>query len=250
MMVDIPRDPSVKRRWANLRFSIIGPLLAAPPKQEIFWAQLEGRLLAMLEGEPELTLELLNQASQAWVELEYQRKRHDELGMSPLERALAGPTVVRASPSSDELRRAFKTETTRAVRRSDGTFTVGGIRFELPWQYRTVRRVTLRVARRDLSSVDLYDPRTGAHLGAILPLDKARNADGQRRIAPPTSPRAPFPAPSGIAPHLRLLMADYAATGLPPGYLPKQTAAPAPADIDEQADDQATQATPPEDDLP
>jgi putative transposase len=26
------RDPSVTRRWANLRFSIIGPLLAAPPE--------------------------------------------------------------------------------------------------------------------------------------------------------------------------------------------------------------------------
>jgi len=35
-----PRDPSVKRRWANLRFSIIGPLLAAPPEP----GELIGRL--------------------------------------------------------------------------------------------------------------------------------------------------------------------------------------------------------------
>jgi hypothetical protein len=27
--------------------------------------------------------------------------------------------------------------------------------------------------------------------------------------------------PSGIAPHLRQLMADYAATGFPPGFIPK-----------------------------
>ena len=31
----------------------------------------------------------------------------------------------------------------------------------------------------------------------------------------------PHVAPSGIAPHLRALMADYAATGLPPAFLPK-----------------------------
>ncbi|MGH8316014.1 MAG: DDE-type integrase/transposase/recombinase, partial [Steroidobacterales bacterium] len=37
-------------------------------KQEVFWAQVEGRLMAMLEGEPEVTLSLLNEATQAWVE--------------------------------------------------------------------------------------------------------------------------------------------------------------------------------------
>ena len=40
-------------------------------KQEVFWGQVEGRLMAMLEGEKELTLELLNRATQAWVEQEY-----------------------------------------------------------------------------------------------------------------------------------------------------------------------------------
>jgi transposase InsO family protein len=40
-------------------------------KQEVFWAQVEGRLLAMLEGVHDLTLERLNEATQAWVELEY-----------------------------------------------------------------------------------------------------------------------------------------------------------------------------------
>ena len=101
-------------------------------KQEVFWAQIEGRLVPMLEGEAALTLALLNEATQAWVEGEYQRRVHSELGTSPLERALAGPSVVRPSPASEELRRAFRAETTRAVRHSDGTFTVQGIRFELP----------------------------------------------------------------------------------------------------------------------
>jgi putative transposase len=35
-------------------------------KQEVFWAQVEGRLLPMLEGVPDLTLDLLNEATQAW----------------------------------------------------------------------------------------------------------------------------------------------------------------------------------------
>lgn len=207
-------------------------------KQEVFWAQVEGRLLAMLEGEPELTLALLNEATQAWVEGEYQRRHHYELGCSPLEAALAGPDVVRPSPSSDALRRAFRIETTRAVRRSDGTFTVGGVRFELPWQYHTLTRITVRVARWDLSSVDLTDPRTGAHLGVVLPLDKARNAQGQRRrvAASDATALAASTMPSaGVAPHLRRLMADYAATGLPPAYLPKHDVA---APITETDDDE------------
>ena len=37
-------------------------------KQENFWSTVEGRLMAMLEGVEELTLELLNEATQAWVE--------------------------------------------------------------------------------------------------------------------------------------------------------------------------------------
>jgi transposase InsO family protein len=199
-------------------------------KQEVFWSQVEGRLLPMLEGERELSLALLNNATQAWVEGEYQRKRHDELGCSPLERALEGPSVARPSPSSDELRRAFRIETTRAVRRSDATFTVGGVRFELPWRYRTLTRVTIRVARWDLSSVDLVDPRSGAHIAVLLPLDKEKNADALRRVVP-IADVVDDPPPVGIAPHLRQLMADYAATGLPPAYLPKDAPASAIAEL-------------------
>lgn len=193
-------------------------------KQECFWGQVEGRLMAMLEGEPELSLQLLNDATQAWVEQEYHRNRHTEIGEAPIERALRGPTRVRPSPTSDELRRAFRVQTTRAVRHSDGTFTVGGVRFEVPSRYRSLLRVVVRVARWDLSSVDLVDPRTGTHLCTVLPLDKEKNADGVRRaLATGTPPdRGPPPSPAGIAPRLRELMADYAATGLPPAYLPKE----------------------------
>jgi putative transposase len=200
-------------------------------KQEVFWAQVEGRLLPMLEGERELSLALLNTATQAWVEGEYQRKVHDELGCSPLERALSSPSVARPSPSSEDLRRAFRIEMTRAVRRSDATFTVAGVRFELPWRYRTLSRVTLRVARWDLSTVDLVDPRSGTYIATLMPLDKARNADGRRRVLPIGELLDDEPPPAGIAPHLRQLMAEYAATGMPPAYLPKDEPASSIAEL-------------------
>ena len=59
-------------------------------------------------------------------------------------------------------------------------------------------------------------------LCALYPLDKAANADGQRRRLAPAAPARQEVAAttSTMAPLLRKLMADYAATGLPPAYLP------------------------------
>ncbi len=192
-------------------------------KQEHFWAQVEGRLMPMLDGEPVLTLELLNTATQAWIEQEYHRTPHDELQKkTPLERYLEGPNVSRPSPDSEALRRAFRMELTRKQRRTDGTVTVDGIRYEVPSAYRTLELLRLRVARWDHASVELVDPRTGAHLAVLHPLDKVKNADRARRaLTEITAPLAPSKKPPGIAPLLRQLMAEYAATGLPPAYLPK-----------------------------
>jgi putative transposase len=190
-------------------------------KQEVFWGQVEGRLLKMLEGVTDLTLAQLNEATQAWVEMEYQRKVHDETHQTPLARYLAGPDVGRPCPGSEELRRAFLAEVQRTQRRSDGTVSVEGVRFEVPNRYRTLHRVSIRYAGWDLGRVYLVDPHTGAILCPLYPLDKERNADGQRRrIEPPAIAEAP--PPTGMAPLLRKLLADYAATGLPPAYLPKQ----------------------------
>jgi len=195
-------------------------------KQEVFWAQLEGRLIAMIEGASDLTLPLLNEATQAWVEMEYNRKIHSETGQTPLERFLAGPDVGRASPDSQALRLAFTAEERRTQRRTDGTVSIDGRRFEIPAAYRTLQRVNLRYAGWDLSQVHLVDEHSGTVLSRLYPLDRARNADGQRR----TLPAALFstvPAETGLAPLLRKLMADYAATGLPPAYLPKDEIEPA-----------------------
>jgi hypothetical protein len=57
-------------------------------------------------------------------------------------------------------------------------------------------------------------------LCAVQPLDKAANANGvRRRLTPAAAVAAPV-EPAGMAPLLREQLADYAATGLPPAYLP------------------------------
>lgn len=191
-------------------------------KQEIFWAQVEGRLLAMLEGVAgELRLGLLNEATQAWAELEYHRTPHSETKQTPLARWLAGPEVLRPSPSSEALRAAFTTEQVRTQRRSDGTITVEGVRFEVPARFAHLPRLTVRYARWDLRSVLVCETRTGAVLGALYPLDKTRNADGVRRPLVPTPTQTSPPAAAGVAPLLDSLLRQYRATGLPPAYLPK-----------------------------
>jgi putative transposase len=189
-------------------------------KQESFWARVESRLMAMLEGEPALSLDLLNQSTQAWVEQEYHRTRHSEIDATPLERYLAGPDVGRACPSADTLRAAFRIEVWRRQRKSDGTVNLGGCRFEVPSRYRSLAQLHLRYARWDLSRVDLVDARTGTVLCAVLPQDKSANADGLRRAI--ETPAAAPVTDAGIAPLLRRLLSDYAATGLPPAYLPKE----------------------------
>jgi hypothetical protein len=108
----------------------------------------------------------------------------------------------------------------RTQRKSDGTISVGSRRFEVPDRFRHLPRLAIRFAAWDLRQVLLVDEHTGTVLDRCLPLDKTRNADGFRRPREAPAPGAPAPAPAGIAPLLRRLMEEYAATGLPPAYLP------------------------------
>jgi putative transposase len=196
-------------------------------KQENLWGRVEGRLLAMLEGEENLSLEQLNVATQAWATQEYHRTVHSEIGCTPMQRFLAGPNVGRDCPGSDDLRAAFRIEVKRLQRRSDGTVSLDGQRFEIPSRYRHLGVVHLRYARWDFSRVDLIEARCGTILCPVRPLDKAANADALRRRLDPLTPElTPLPA-SGIAPLLKKMIADYAATGLPPAYLPSADKDPA-----------------------
>lgn len=194
-------------------------------KQESFWGQLEGRLVAMLENVSDLSLDGLNDITQAWVEHEYNRKHHTEIGTIPLQRFLDGKDVGRPSPTSEVLRQAFCAQERRTQRKSDGTISLEGRRFELPSRYRHLDRVSLRFARWDLRWVYLVDERTDAVLCRLYPLDKAANADGMRRTLEPLEPPAALAAPAIPVPELPPLLAKLVAaqkdTGLPPAYLPK-----------------------------
>jgi hypothetical protein len=195
-------------------------------KQEAFWNQIEGRLLAMLEGVKDLTLDLLNEATQAWLHLEYNKKVHEEIGVPPLRRFLEGPSVLRPCPGSEALRLAFRRRVGRTQRQSDGTVSIEGVRFEVPSRFRQQKRIVVRYAKWDLTRVDMIDPRNDLVVARLYPQDKQRNADGRRRHLQPVTPPEPV-APSGeIAPLLKTLMNDYAATGLPPAYLPRRSSSP------------------------
>jgi putative transposase len=150
---------------------------------------------------------------------------HRETSCSPVERFGRGPDVLRSSPSSESLRDAFRLESKRIQRQSDGTISLEGVRFEIPGRYRHFREVTVRYARWDLGRVDLVDERSGVTLAPIYPLDKTANADGRRAVIEPGGTDVPPEdrrrTAGELPPLLKSILQEYSATGMPPAYLPK-----------------------------
>jgi putative transposase len=193
-------------------------------KQEAFWGQLESRLMELLRGVENLDLAFVNRAAQAWVEQDYHRNDHRETKVPPLQRMLSGTDVSRPVPDSDALQLAFTRRITRTPRRSDATVVVDGIRYELPVRFSHMKSVILRAPEWDKSQMTLVDPNTDAPLARLFPQDKTKNASGKRKVIHPNKTTAPaVPSSNDPLPSLlRKWLADYAATGLPPAYLPKE----------------------------
>ena len=195
-------------------------------KQEAFWGTLEGRLLKMLDGVAELDARVLEQSNPGVGGNRVQPRR------APRDRLLAGralrpgrPMCSAESPSSESLRDAFRLETKRSQRQSDGTISLEGVRFEIPARYRHFREVTVRYARWDLGRVDLVDGRSGIVLAPIYPLDKTANADGRRAVIESGGTDVPSRqrrrTAGELPPLLKRILQEYSATGMPPAYLPK-----------------------------
>ena len=197
-------------------------------KKETFWGNVEGRLMAMLEHVQDLTLEQLNRITQVWVEREYHHKRHRDIDSTPIKRFVQSPNVSRPCPDSATLRRAFCRTVSRKTRRSDGSVALAGTRYEIPSRYRHLEQVRLSYARWNLSEVELLDPHTPTALCRLYPSDKSANAQGQRRSLEPL-PNLPDTESDTLLnksdpqwpPLLRQMLAEFAATGLPPAYLPQ-----------------------------
>jgi hypothetical protein len=177
----------------------------------------------MLKNIDPLSLEFLNRASQAWAELEYNRSVHSEIAMSPLDRLVRDKAVSRPCPDTRELRLAFCAEESRSQRRGDGTVAIKGVRFEVPARMRHLQRLQILYQTWDLSVAYLVGPKDGRLITEIYPQDKTQNSSGVRRTITPDTPLPSTPRQTEpIPPLLRRLLADYAATGLPPAYIPKE----------------------------
>ena len=187
-------------------------------KIETFWASVENRLMAMLEGVENLTLKGLNDATIAWIEQEYHRRRHRELGMTPFERLKTSPDASKPCPSMETIRAAFRVVRKRMLRSSDGTISLDGIRYQVPAPWRHLTQCWLRYARWDLAAVDLMaGPEPDAtRLCALYPVDKRTNASGDRR--PRRASAEPVAQPD-LPPLLKGMLDAQEATGLPPAWL-------------------------------
>ena len=194
-------------------------------KQECFWANLEGRLMEMLGNLPELTLDFLNQATQAWVEIEYNRALHREIGCSPVTRFARAPDVLRPSPSSDALRAAFRMEAKRRQRQSDGTISLGRRAFRNPGTLSSLPGRGGAIPSLGPQSGRLGGPPRGNGLGPSLSAgphrQRRRSARGHRSAPDEVSATDPSRSPAELPPLLKQILAEYSATGLPPAYLPK-----------------------------
>ena len=153
-------------------------------KQESFWKPLEGRLLKMLPREKRVTLEVLNAVTQAWVEQDYHMTVHSETKETPLNRFLNEKHVLRPTPAFDDMKKCFRMRTSRKVRKTDGTLTLDGVRFQLPRCYAHMDEVLLRYARWDLGEAEVLCPDTLKSLSVIFPLDKLSNSLAHRSVDP------------------------------------------------------------------
>lgn len=192
-------------------------------KQECIWGTVEGRLMEMFKNYKRLDLKLLNDATQAWAEMEYNRTLHSEINQKPIDRFLNHKSVNRPCPQWQDLKKAFMKEEMRKQRRSDGTVSIDGKRFEIPGRYRHVQEISVRYARWNLSEVYITDRRTGKVICRIYPVNKVFNSEGKRRSLEPISPtNEEMTSEDKLPPLLEKLISDYSATGLPPAYIPTQ----------------------------
>jgi putative transposase len=150
-------------------------------KQESFWQPLEGRLMKMLPDEKRITLDVLNRVTQAWVEQDYHDSIHSEIKKTPLHSFFNDENVLRPALGRQELIACFRTRATRTVRKTDGTITLDGVRFEVPQIYKHHDSLVLSYAKWDLGEAEIICPSSFKSLRTIYPINKLQNSLSYRK---------------------------------------------------------------------
>jgi hypothetical protein len=96
------------------------------------------------------------------------------------------------------LREAFRLQTTRVQRKSDGTILLSVVRFEIPARFRHFRHVVVRYARWDLGRVDLVDHGVEPFW---LPSIRSTEPPMPTDVARPSNPAAGRTASLTMGPH-------------------------------------------------
>lgn len=204
---------------------IFNPTLTYSPEQngkiESFWCQIENRLMPLIGNKKNINLKELNEYTQAWVEIEYNRKYHSSIKETPYERFTSKENMTRRSESPDLVKNYFRKTENRKVRNSDGTISVGGLRFEIPSCFRHLRNITVQYADWDLSNVSLIERESMKILGSIYPIDKLRNANGLRKIKEVEPLIEEKDRPDEPAQLMKEILKQFYASGFPLPYIPK-----------------------------
>jgi len=101
-------------------------------KIEAFNRLCRAQFIAELKASPIRTLEDLNRAFLAWLELEYNKTRHSELGMSPHQRWLEDVARVKYV-DEEKLRKAFLFKIDRTADKT-GVVKLHGRRYQVGWE--------------------------------------------------------------------------------------------------------------------
>jgi len=195
-------------------------------KMENFWGTMEGRLMAMLDHQPDLNLYRLNTLTQAWIEHEYHRRQHASIRDTPLGRYQTSPHVGRTAPSGHEMTYAFTQRVSRQQRLSDGSISVAGKRFTIPSRLRHLDQVIVRYASWDMDTVFLANPDTDAIIERLYPVDLAAHASGDRAQVDPThgppvlATMAATVTSRPLPPLLQEAVDHTQRSGLPPAFVP------------------------------
>ena len=163
-------------------------------KIEAFNKRCRAEFLAELSASGIDTLDGINDAFQAWLDIEYNRGYHSEIGQTPLERWKAGQARVRFA-DEHALQQAFLWKETRSADKT-GVFSFFGARYQVGAEL-AGRRFQIRYDPESLFEVDIW--RDGAFVQRARPLEVQSWRRPTRSPEPPSGrPKRSQPKPGRV----------------------------------------------------